>query len=97
LTFFENSEVSEGIAQKLPKEKYMKQQKMFKKLKWSFSNSNLTIMVLLVIEARNESGNSNLCFFSLFEKGCVWPHPLQVLRKLMNEFLFWMAQTDPLL
>ena len=49
------------------------------------------------IEARNESRNSNLCFFSLFEKGCGQPRPFHVLRKLMYEFLFWMTQSDPLL
>ena len=49
------------------------------------------------IEAGNWSRNSNLCFFSLFEKGCGGPRPFHVLRKPMYEFLFLMAQTDPLL
>ena len=51
----------------------------------------------LGIEAGNGSRNLNLCFVSLFEKGRSRPHPFHVLRKLMYEFLFWMAQTDPLL
>jgi hypothetical protein len=41
-----------------------------------------TIFTKLGVESGNESRNSNLCFFSLFEKGCGRPRPIHVLRKL---------------